>query len=172
MEPEGSLQYSQVLPPVPILSQIDPVHTPHPTFWRSILILSTHLRLGLPSGLFSSGFPTKTLYTPFLPPPYVLHPPFLFLLDLIIRAILGEDYRSLSSSLSSFLHSPVNSSLLGPNILPNIPFSNTLSLSSSLIVNEQVSYPYKTTGKTIILYIFIFTFLDSKLEDKDSTVRA
>ena len=31
---------------------------PHPTSWRSILILSTHLRLGLPSGLFPSGFIT------------------------------------------------------------------------------------------------------------------
>ena len=36
---------------------------PHRTSWRSILILSTHLRLGLPSGLFPSSFPTKTLYT-------------------------------------------------------------------------------------------------------------
>ena len=36
---------------------------PHPTSWRSILILSTHLRQGLPSGLFPSGFPSKTLYT-------------------------------------------------------------------------------------------------------------
>ena len=41
---------------------------PHPTSWRSILILSTHLRLGLPSGLFPSGFPSKTLYTPLSSP--------------------------------------------------------------------------------------------------------
>ena len=41
---------------------------PHPTSWRSILILSSHLRLGLQNGLFPWGFPTKTLYTPLLSP--------------------------------------------------------------------------------------------------------
>ena len=34
---------------------------PPPNFWRSILILSSHLRLGLPIGLFPSGFSTRTL---------------------------------------------------------------------------------------------------------------
>ena len=56
------------------LSWASPVQSiyPHPTSWRSNLILSTRLCLGLPSGLFPSGFPTKTLYTP-SPHPYVPH---------------------------------------------------------------------------------------------------
>ena len=41
---------------------------PHPTSWRSILILSSQLCLVIPSGLFPSGFSTKTLYTPLLCP--------------------------------------------------------------------------------------------------------
>ena len=39
-----------------------------PTSWRSILILSSHLCLGLPNGLFPSGFSTITLCT-LLPSP-------------------------------------------------------------------------------------------------------
>jgi len=45
------------------LSWASPIQSiyPHPTSWRSILILSTHLRLGVPSGLLPSGFPSKIL---------------------------------------------------------------------------------------------------------------
>jgi hypothetical protein len=40
---------------------------------------------------------------------------------------------------------------LGPNILLSTSFSKTLSLHSSLNVSDQVSHPYKTTGKIIVL---------------------
>ena len=88
----------------------------------------------------------------------------LIFLDLIPRTIFGEEHRSLSSSLCSFLHSPVTSSLLGPNILLGTLFSNTLSLRSSLNVSDQVSHPYQTTGKIIALCTLIFIFVDKILE--------
>ena len=58
----------------PSLYWASPIHSiyPHPTSWRYSLIKSTHLRLGLPSGLLPSGFPIKTLYTP-SPQPYAPH---------------------------------------------------------------------------------------------------
>jgi hypothetical protein len=36
----------KIPPPVPILIQINPVHGPQPTSWRSLSILLSHLRLG------------------------------------------------------------------------------------------------------------------------------
>ena len=71
------------------LSWASPIQSiyPHPTSWISILILSTHLRLGFPSGLFPSGFPTKNLYTP-SSHPYAPHAqPISFF------SILSPEYR-------------------------------------------------------------------------------
>jgi len=67
---------------------------PHPTSWRSVLIVSTHLRLGLRSGLLLSSFPSKTLYTPLASPKRATCPAHLFLLDFITRTKLGEQYKS------------------------------------------------------------------------------
>ena len=114
------------LPPVPTLSQLDLVHdlTSH--------FLKIHLNIILPATPRSSRwFPS--LRFPHQNPAYAsplpiratcpAHP---ILHDLITRKILGEECRSLSSLLCSFFHSPVTSSLLGPNILLNTLFSDTL----------------------------------------------
>jgi len=135
MEPEGLLP--RLKDPATCPYQINPV-CPHPTSWRSILILSSHLRLGLPSDPLSSCFPTRSLYAPLLSPTRATCPTNLIILDLIAQIIFGEYYRSKSSSLCSLLQSLVTLSLLGPNIFLNALFWNTHSLRSSLDVSDPV----------------------------------
>ena len=154
MEPASSLPRV----PVPILSTSNPVKPPPPQFY----FLRTHFNTivpstrGSPKWSLSLRFHHQTLNTPLLSPIYATCPDHLILLHFITLTISGEQYRSLSSSLCSFLLSPVTSSLLGPNILLSTLFSNTLSLRPSLNVSDQVSHPYKTTGKIIVLYFLIF----------------
>ena len=66
--PKVHYRSHKCLPDVPILSQLDLVPIPTSHFLKIHLNMSSHLRLGLPSGLFPSCFPTKTLYTPLLSP--------------------------------------------------------------------------------------------------------
>jgi len=116
----------------PVLSWASSIQSTTPLPEDPILILSSHL----------------CLYSPIR----ATWPAHLILLDFITRTILGEGYQSLSSPLCSFLRSPVASFLLGPNILLNVLFSYTLSQRSSLNVRDQVSHPYNTTCKIIVLY--------------------
>jgi hypothetical protein len=68
---------------------------------RFILILSARLCLGLPSGLFPSGFPANILYA-FLYSIRATCPAHLILIDLNILIILGEEY-TLHSHIFVFL---------------------------------------------------------------------
>ena len=144
----------------PLPDPDQPVHAPHPASWRSILILSSFCTWIYHVVSFPHVSPPNSCMKLFSPP-YVPHDsPILFFL-----ICSHERYLVNSSALCGLLHCSVTSSFSGPNFLLRSPFSNTLNLRSSLSVNDQVAHPYKTTGKTVVLYVLIFMFLDSKLGD-------
>ena len=141
MEPEGSLPLSQVPATCPF---------PKPA-WSS---LYPHIPLSegpsqfiFPSAPGSPRFPHQNpvYLSPVPHTRYMPYPPHSS--RFITQKIVVEEYRSLSSSLCSFLHYLVTSPLLGPNIPLNTLFLNTLNLRSSHDVSDQVSHPYKITGK-------------------------
>ena len=114
-------------------------------FWRSILILSSRLFIGLRNDSFIPGFPIKTRDAPLIFSMRATCPAHPTLLYLIPPVIFGEGY--------SLLHSPLTSFLLGPGAFR----------TPSASILPQHERPSKIT----FLYIFlIFIILDSKIKDK------
>jgi len=61
--PKAHYRVQNSPPQIPILSQMNPVHTFPPYFLKTASNVSClHLRLRLPSSFLPSGFPTKILY--------------------------------------------------------------------------------------------------------------
>ena len=82
------------------------------------------------------------------------------------RPQLCEQYRSLISSLCSFLHSPVTPSLLGPTMILSTQFSKTSAYVPHSIWESNFYTYTKQRGKIIVLYIWSFKFLDINLEER------
>jgi hypothetical protein len=135
--------------------------------WERLKIPSSHLRLGLPSRLFPSGFPNKTSYI-FLPSPMrakcIVH---FLLLDLICLIIFWVDYKLWSSPLCNFLHSP-HLSHLGPNI-PFSTFSQTSSVYAVPWMWDQVSYTYKNNWPNYG-FVYFNLYVPSQQAGKQKTL--
>jgi hypothetical protein len=87
--PKAQYSVHKSPPLVAILGQINPVNATPSCLCKICLMFFSHLRLGLPSGLFISGFTTQILYAlPFRLIRAICH--YLILLDLIIIITLAK----------------------------------------------------------------------------------
>ena len=148
MQPEGSLPHSQA-----------PATCPPPEPDQSKKIPYTNILPSTPMSSkwsLSSGIPTKTLFCTDFIPKHATCSVHLIAFYLILWVILSEVYRSLSSSLCTFLHSHTTSSFLGRNILI---YCRKPSACVPLSKYDRPSFkPIKAKGKVIVLRLLIQRF--------------
>ena len=113
-------------PPVTIQGQPNPVHTPTSHFLEILLNMTLSSTSGSPKWTISLRFLHQI---PVYASPLTMratYPVRHVLLDFINWTISGERFRSLSSSLCSFLHSPVTSSRFRSKYSPQHPIPKHL----------------------------------------------
>jgi len=155
MKLESSLQHSQQPATCPCLELDQSSPFPPSHFLQTLFNIIYPSASRSTKRSLSLSFPHQSPVCTSRPPLRATCPANLILRDLVTRIMFGEGYRSRSSSICNFLYSPITSSLLGPNILLNTLFSNTVSLHSSFNVRDHVPHPCKTIGKIIVRYILI-----------------
>ena len=151
MEPEDSLPHSQV-----------PATCPYPEPARSspypyIPLLKIHLNIILPSTPGSRKWSLSLIFphqNPVYPSPlshtrYMPLPSHSYRFDYPNNT--GRGVEIIKLLIMQLPPLPCSSPLLDPDILHNTLFSNILSLRPSINVGDQVSHPYKTTGRIIVL---------------------
>ena len=124
-------------PSVPILGQPNPFHIP--TSWRSILILSNHLRLGLPSGSFPPVSPPNP-YTPPSPHPHAPHAQPISFVSILSPAqywVRSTDHLAPRYAISSIPLLPRPSSV---QIFDSTPCWKQICWNTFLSVHGQASW--------------------------------
>jgi hypothetical protein len=91
MKPKGLLTSSQQSPILPCPQPINPIYTP--IVFTTILTLTFHLCLGLPSGLLRFDFPTYALYA------FLFSPTHLILFDFVKLTTFRSEYTTLSTKV-------------------------------------------------------------------------
>ena len=133
-------------PPLPIMSQFDPVYVPTSHFLKIHLNIILPSTSGSPKWRLSLRFPHQSLYTPILSAHTCYMPRPSHASRIHYPKNIWWGVQIIKLLIMRFSPFPCCLSLLGPNILFSTLFSDTLSLRFSLIVSDQVLQPNKKTG--------------------------
>jgi len=147
-------------PPVPILGQIDPLQAFTPHFLKIHFIIIFPYMPASCKWSLSLRIPHQN---PVSSPTYVLHAPLTSCFSI---------WSPKQCTVRSAHHQAPHYTLFSTPLLPRPSWAQIFSsapYSQKYLAYDppsQVSHPYKTTVKTVVLCILIVNFLDIKLVDK------
>ena len=139
--------FTQPATDLPILRRSIQSMPPHPTSWRSILISSTHLRLVLQV----ASFPQVSQ-----PKPYtnlVLHIPPISFFSFNHPSNIRWGVQIIKLLVMQPSPLPCYLVPLNRNYSPQYPILKNPQPTFSLNMSDQVSHPYTTKGKIVVLYV-------------------